>query len=55
MDMSDACDQLAETILSEKFLLVHPGWSIQRFCCLIEGGETPKMALSIVKKEAEKG
>ena len=52
MELSEACDKLAELIVQERKSVLQPGYLIQFFVDGIEQGETPAMALALAKKEA---
>lgn len=49
MELPDACDELAQLIIDDA--LAMPGYAIQFFMEHIENGETPAMALALVKHE----
>ncbi len=51
MTLSDACDELAELIRNDPVLRTRGGGPIQFFYDYLKQGETPKMALTLVKKD----
>ena len=51
MDLSDACDKLAELMENDEYKKESKGAPIQFFHDYLEAGETPAMALALVKKD----
>ena len=50
MELSEACDKLAELMESDEWAREHKGAPIQLFHDYLKDGETPAMALALVKK-----
>jgi hypothetical protein len=51
MDLSEACDELAKLLKEDRILRTRDGGPIQFFYDYLNQGETPKMALALVKKD----
>lgn len=49
MELSEACDKLAKLIEEDPVLRVRSGTSIEMFIISLNDGETPAMALAMVK------
>ena len=52
MELSEACDKLADLIVKERGTMLQPGYLIQFFVDALEEGDTPAMALALAKGEA---
>ena len=51
MELSDACDELANLIKKDRILRNRGGGPIQFFYVYLKDGETPAMALALVKRD----
>jgi len=51
MELSEACDKLAEMLKNDPILRIRGGGPIQFFHDYLNAGETPAMALALVKKD----
>ncbi len=50
MELSEACDKLATLMREDNFLRIREGLPIQFFHEHLQQGETPAMALALVKR-----
>lgn len=51
MELSEACDKLAKLIKDDRWVRIRDGLPIQMFHDHLKDGDTPAIALALVKKD----